>query len=796
MYRSLPSLGGAALIVLGVLIVLHDFAFGGKISSQHVDLLSSSLPNYCFMGKTLAAGHLPSWNPYTMGGVPATADPQSGWMYLPAMLLFAVLPCGVAMSWFIVIQPILAGLGVYWFLRSEDMSRPSASMGGVVLALATAGSRIIVDPPFAGLVPWTALLLAAASRCFRASNWRGRLIWVALTAVCWGQLSAAFLGSGAALGTAALLLYGAARTIVDIRSGRLQVRDSLVLWVILLTALPLVNLAYFLPLIAHYQATTFALGYTRLLQLGARLTGSHVRVPIIGTARKPVWPIKMAVPPGIYIGGVALLLTFAGWWWRGHGYLIAAVSAFGLLSFLATLKAVALAIPAPLRSWPLADIYFHAPLRFGYGVLPASAAASALGLEAWRHAGSNRNRVLMLIPGASVWCLLPVVLPGSPFRWTGLFVAGVVIGTIGLVLSARFPGVVLLIPLLLAVELGMTDTQAQRLDSRANGVDGPVLAPTVNASAYLHPGPFVGEIKAGNSARFMSLDRDIAGSRGYLPDQTPDDWGLLANQRGELFGLQDVQGYNTVQLRRFWTFVRSVSPIPLEYNSAVFADPPPIALNLLQIGWVVGPARQFPLSGTRRVARDGDWALYRLQRVPGRSSVVSSWTETSDSGTALRLILSAAFDPARTAVVEGRAPAPPLHAGRAGTSTFESLGQGAARIVVDTRAPGVLVVRNPYDPGWRATIDGRPVGVLPTDYLLQGVLVPAGHHVVLLQYEDASVRNGLAGSGLSIGILLGAAFVLGRREKLRAQGTDEPSLEDDPDGTTSVGAGHPARRRG
>jgi hypothetical protein len=111
----------------------------------------------------------------------------------------------------------------------------------------------------------------------------------------------------------------------------------------------------------------------------------------------------------------------------------------------------------------------------------------------------------------------------------------------------------------------------------------------------------------------------------------------------------------------------------------------------------------------------------------------------------------------------------------------------------EPRGPGRA---QPYDPGWRATIDGRPVEVLPTDYLLQGVLVPAGHHVVHLQYEDASVRNGLAGSGLSIGILLGAAFVLGRREKLWAQGTDEPSLEDAPKETTIVGAGHPARRRG
>src|SRR5712691_7112781 len=70
-FREVASaIAGPLLIVLSVLIVLRPFAFGGKISNQHVDLLAFTLPNYCFMGKTLAAGHLPGWNPYTMGGVP------------------------------------------------------------------------------------------------------------------------------------------------------------------------------------------------------------------------------------------------------------------------------------------------------------------------------------------------------------------------------------------------------------------------------------------------------------------------------------------------------------------------------------------------------------------------------------------------------------------------------------------------------------------------------------------------------------------------------------------------------
>jgi hypothetical protein len=39
----------------------------------------------------------------------------------------ALLRCDLALRWFIVLQPILAGLGVYWFLRGEGISRVASS---------------------------------------------------------------------------------------------------------------------------------------------------------------------------------------------------------------------------------------------------------------------------------------------------------------------------------------------------------------------------------------------------------------------------------------------------------------------------------------------------------------------------------------------------------------------------------------------------------------------------------------------------------------------------------------------
>src|SRR5947209_13726081 len=243
--RLAVAMGGPALIVGTVLVVLFRMAFAGRITFTQPDIPSLWLPNFCYLGTSLAHGTLPVWNPSVMGGLPFASDPQSGWMYLLPMLLFSVLPCGAALRWYVILQPVLAGLGVYWFLRAERASRAAATAGGLVLALGVAGSRLVADLPFPATLAWTALLLAALARCLRADGWAARLGWATLAALAWGQLAATHLSHGLVIGTLLLVCYAAVRTIADVRSGRKSPGDRGRLLLVLVAAFPLVNLAYF-----------------------------------------------------------------------------------------------------------------------------------------------------------------------------------------------------------------------------------------------------------------------------------------------------------------------------------------------------------------------------------------------------------------------------------------------------------------------------------------------------------------------------------------------------------------------
>jgi hypothetical protein len=116
------------------------------------------------------------------------------------------------------------------------------------------------------------------------------------------------------------------------------------------------------------------------------------------------------------------------------------------------------------------------------------------------------------------------------------------------------------------------------------------------------------------------------------------------------------------------------------------------------------------------------------------------------------------FDPQSEALwvgegsLEGPAPLPALPPVRV-TADFSD------RLVARTRADveTILVVADSYDPGWHATVDGRPARILCVWGLVRGVRLPAGPHVVEMTYRPHSFVLGAALSLLGI-VLSGCAL--------------------------------------
>jgi hypothetical protein len=242
-----------------------------------------------------------------------------------------------------------------------------------------------------------------------------------------------------------------------------------------------------------------------------------------------------------------------------------------------------------------------------------------------------------------------------------------------------------------------------------------------------------------------------------------------------LFRYQEVQGYNPVELLRYWTFVRALSPERLDHNLSIVHHPPEVLRDLLQVRYVIAPS---PFAGLRGpLVTAPDRSLFEAAPAPPPASVVGAWRVLSGPGAALAAVRAAGFDPTAEVVLE-RVPGIVGSGGigSAGRATVTPEGIQAYAIRVRAERPAVVLVRVPFAPGWHATLDGRPVPVLAADYVDQAVAVSAGAHTIRLAYDDPSI---------GIGVLVAVAGAVGwsvlvallrRRERFHLAEEDRGSV--------------------
>ncbi len=293
--RVVAAWAGPVLIVALVLFALRGFAFSDLLTDEHPDLLAFWLPRWSFLGRAIADGTIPIWNPFEMLGYRFAADPQSGWLYLPPMLLFSPLDPGAAMRAMIVLQPLVAGLGLYGFLRVDGAGRVAATAGGPAIAGALSASEVAVAMPFAGVLAWTSVVLLAAAGYLRADRWSRRLVWLALGGLAWSQVASAHLSHGLVASTAVLAAYLIARTA----HGRWPVA------VLFLIAMPVLAAPVLVPRFQFVSTSSLAGGYDALGGPTAALADEEA--PISPGGVWAAWPLAFAAAPGAYLGAATLV---------------------------------------------------------------------------------------------------------------------------------------------------------------------------------------------------------------------------------------------------------------------------------------------------------------------------------------------------------------------------------------------------------------------------------------------------------------------------------------------------------
>src|SRR5436190_11176700 len=169
--RRADALAVGGLALLGA-VQLWSAAGPGRLP-QNLDLMLQYVPNAAYLARSLAAGHVPLWNPYQGTGMPFAADPGTGAWYLPDWLPLLVLPLYPAVRVILWTHLLWAALGIYLYLRAVvRVGASSAWIGAASYALTTwlpglTGMAAVLSA--VAWLPWIVLLAHVAAA--RGGRW-------------------------------------------------------------------------------------------------------------------------------------------------------------------------------------------------------------------------------------------------------------------------------------------------------------------------------------------------------------------------------------------------------------------------------------------------------------------------------------------------------------------------------------------------------------------------------------------------------------------------------------------------
>ena len=159
---------------------------------------------------------------------------------------------------------------------------------------------------------------------------------------------------------------------------------------------------------------------------------------------------------------------------------------------------------------------------------------------------------------------------------------------------------------------------------------------------------------------------------------------------------------------------------------------------------------------TAVVATNGHYAVIEFAGALPRAGLYSQWTVQTNDAQALETLVSPGFNPAQTVLVATNLPVTPAAGTNqsAGTVAFVSYTPKDLVLKAEVKAPAVLLLNDKYDPNWQVLVDGHPAPLLRCNYLMRGVQVPPGEHVIEFRFATPvnTLYNSLAAVVLGLAL--------------------------------------------
>ncbi len=767
--RLPPRASRDLLAVIGTLAlaaVLYPRAvFRGEAFFER-DLHIDWYPRIAALARCLREGALPLWDPSYGFGRPLLADPSSQVSY-PLSWPSLLIPLGSAYTVYVLVHLALAAVGT---------ARLASALGaGRRGSLAAAGFFVLSGPlqsllnlwhHFAGAcwMPWVLLGIGGVAR--RPRLWR---------VLGLGLVAALQVLAGSADVCAMTWLIGAAWALARLppagRARRLRFSAALLAAAAVAVGLSAVLWLPALDLVSHSERSelpvqvreAWSVPVAGLLRLVVPL--DPARVPFERATWQRLYdrdtdPLLLS----LYLSSIVMVLGGAALAWRRvrrRAALLLALASCALLLAMgphAPLYRLA-ALAPPVR-------VFRYPSKATLVVALALALAAGLGVRAIGRArlfGSWRNAAvaaLLLAAGMIFWVERVLAKPDAWHVATLLAAAAAaVVAVLGRpggmragVAGAALVGIAIADLVAAHADLNAT-TPPPYLLLRPTVLDHVDLSRRVYTYNYdWQPG--VSESRLGPSHVYWSavpppgLDQRVFAMmrlRSYLPEP-----GGLDPVEGS-FDL-DNRGLYPRPLRDLTVALRGFEGTPAHAK----------LLRLAGVGSVVA-LDQRGFEDLRLVARIEAFfpepiLVFAVDGALPRTFVVGCARQGDGPGA----LADPAFDPSAQVLLPQRTEAGLC--GPAGRSRIVERVSDRVQLEVEADRSAFVVLSDAWDPGWRATVDGRPAVLLRANVAFRAVATPPGRHTIEMVYRPAAVRRGalVSLSTLSLVLMLGLVTCLAR----------------------------------
>jgi hypothetical protein len=349
----------------GVVTIAMIYAWHATLKgSAHIpfDLEFFHFPLLRTVQQMITSGTLPSWDPYTYGGVPLLANAQSAFAYPPHLLLtawFAI--SGGSLSNHLlgslsVIHVWIAGMGTVLLVRGRGWGDPAAAFAGSFVSLC---GFVVAESQHLGMaeaLAWLPLAAVFVDRCAACVSF-GRVAGVG--AMFFLALSSGFLPMVIPW-VMVLLAMAVARTDGRARAAAgasVGVMFGLLLGAVML--LPIYALGDYFPALERYNTHTLA---TLVTSIYPDAFG-HLVAPAMENT------VKYAIGDYMYIGGGALLLLPVA---LARGRRVLPEAAVALAILVLSIGPIGERVAHGIQALPQFGVLYRPGILLYTGVLPIS----------------------------------------------------------------------------------------------------------------------------------------------------------------------------------------------------------------------------------------------------------------------------------------------------------------------------------------------------------------------------------------------------------------------------------------